>query len=312
MFNSYHKFWLGYTSFRERTTRSDFWFALLVHAVIFVILGALSGIFASLSNPVLPDFMTALSWLFKEFLFVYFLATILPFLSLMIRRLRDIAMPWALIFLNFLPIGGTIALLIICTLKAAAANSAIKEFSYELTAPKINETGKVRFSQAMKHYFSGYVAFRGRTSRASFWWTQLIFGGATLIMVFLLWLSNYFDELIFQQDFITSAIMEVLLVLYLLGILLPQITIRFRRLRDVGLTTFSTIILFIVTASCLSFAFLLRRADSMSYGIHDFSLANQLLFLLGMILVLTFICLELMAADELTKEKENLFFRKKD
>lgn len=39
---------------------------------------------------------------------------------------------------------------------------------------KIEEKGKVTFGQAFKDYFRGYVDFKGRTTRAGYWWMTLV------------------------------------------------------------------------------------------------------------------------------------------
>jgi uncharacterized membrane protein YhaH (DUF805 family) len=44
---------------------------------------------------------------------VWFLATILPYLAIGVRRLRDADMPWGLIFIGLVPVLGTIALIVL-------------------------------------------------------------------------------------------------------------------------------------------------------------------------------------------------------
>jgi hypothetical protein len=48
----------------------------------------------------------------------------------------------------------------------------------------INEkAGQVSFGRAFKDYFRGYVEFLGRTTRAGFWWVQLL--------MFFVWLALF-------------------------------------------------------------------------------------------------------------------------
>ncbi len=46
---------------------------------------------------------------------------------------------------------------------------------------KIEEKGKVTFGQAFKDYFRGYVDFKGRTTRAGYWWMTLVLSILALI-----------------------------------------------------------------------------------------------------------------------------------
>ncbi len=52
---------------------------------------------------------------------------------------------------------------------------------------KIEEKGKVTFGQAFKDYFRGYVDFKGRTTRAGYWWMTLVL--SILALIFILSLS---------------------------------------------------------------------------------------------------------------------------
>ncbi|XHB95162.1 hypothetical protein AAFF39_08260 [Lactococcus garvieae] len=59
---SYQKFWLGYISFRERTSRKDYWLAMLGHLLVTVILLAFATLFHLLSSDVLPDLWSVFSY----------------------------------------------------------------------------------------------------------------------------------------------------------------------------------------------------------------------------------------------------------
>ncbi|WP_125710382.1 DUF805 domain-containing protein [Lacticaseibacillus porcinae] len=102
----------------------------------------------------------------------------------------------------------------------------------------INEkAGHVSFGRAFKDYFRGYVEFLGKTTRAGYWWMQLL--------LFFVWLL-LFGWLLFA---IISAFMPdpesvnwtpliapiVVMVLVALGLFLPGLALRVRRYRDVGL-----------------------------------------------------------------------------
>lgn len=95
-----------YAGFQGRATRSEFWYWYLFNALLVagVIITVLIGV---LLPPVL--FLGGLGYFA---LILWAIASFLPTLALEIRRLRDAALPWPLIFLSFVPFGG-IALLIL-------------------------------------------------------------------------------------------------------------------------------------------------------------------------------------------------------
>ncbi|KRN32983.1 DUF805 domain-containing protein [Lactobacillus selangorensis] len=100
---------------------------------------------------------------------------------------------------------------------------------------EINEIpGQVSFRQAFKDYWRGYAEFKGRSTRAGYWWMQLVllilrllvFGLFALGFVALL-SSKHGDAL-----FIASIV--VTLILWL-ALFLPTLTLQIRRYRDAGL-----------------------------------------------------------------------------
>ena len=86
----YKKFWRNYTNFSGRSTRKDFWMAVLFNFVVSMILSfisvRLSGIFTAL--------------------------TIVPSLAIAFRRLHDTNRSGGWIFINVLPFIGSIIYLI--------------------------------------------------------------------------------------------------------------------------------------------------------------------------------------------------------
>lgn len=101
----------------------------------------------------------------------------------------------------------------------------------------IEESGKVRLGQAFKDYFKGYVEFLGRSTRAGYWWMQLILGVVSLVLF-----GWFFGVIIFTFDRPGQAsgiwqmvVVLVLLVILALGTFLPSLALRVRRLRDAGL-----------------------------------------------------------------------------
>ncbi|MFC4652765.1 DUF805 domain-containing protein [Lactococcus nasutitermitis] len=311
MLQAYQKFFLGYTNFKNRTSRKDFWLALLAHLIVCLILIVAAQIFHALDNQVLANIWTGLSWFVYELLMLYSFATLLPILAMTVRRLRDLSLPWGLIFLTLFPFLGSIILLAICALESSQSSRNIPEFSKEqLEVATVNETGKIDFFQAIKNYFRGYIDFRGRTKRASFWWTQLVFVGIAALLGILVIISFVLDDLIFGERVILSIASETLLSLYLIGIIFPELAIHFRRLRDVGLNHFASILLLSSLGGAISFIIILHQLTYFDYGIYKFELANYLFFMIVLVLVLVLIIVEISPTDDLLRENKSIFFRK--
>lgn len=115
--------------------------------------------------------------------------------------------------------------------------------------------GKVSFGRAFKDYWSGYVDFKGRTTRAGYWWMRLIinlFWLAVLGIMLAMFLGKLLT-IIPLKDFSTSmeltaaqnkalgnwaiSILVPVLIAGLVGLamLLPSLALRVRRFRDAGL-----------------------------------------------------------------------------
>lgn len=108
---------------------------------------------------------------------------------------------------------------------------------------KINEKpGKVSFGTAFKDYWRGYVDFVGQTTRAGYWWMQLIitlwnvalFG---MIMVGIVIVSSRYAENgtdpFEGAGFLIFSI--IILIISALALFLPNLALEVRRYRDAGL-----------------------------------------------------------------------------
>ena len=123
MFAAYKKFWTHYADFSGRSTRSDYWWAFLCHMIIIVPLfiiiwvSALGSIFSVAQDAAYgyePDpsaFLAGAGFavIFWFILLIYSLATLVPNMAIIVRRLRDAGYHWAFLFLA---IGPSIAILI--------------------------------------------------------------------------------------------------------------------------------------------------------------------------------------------------------
>ncbi|MCB5956082.1 DUF805 domain-containing protein [Enterococcus sp. CWB-B31] len=114
---------------------------------------------------------------------------------------------------------------------------------------KINQKpGEVSFVQAIKDFFLGYVDFKGRTTRAGYWWVTLILslGGfvmafAMLGKIFSLVFSLIDDYGYYSESEIAAALTDSIGVFILFGVIslaliLPTLALSVRRYRDAGVT----------------------------------------------------------------------------
>ena len=121
MFSAYKKFWTRYADFSGRSSRSDFWWVVLCKFFItlpfslIAFFGFLIPLFSEIYYAGLYDYEPDLSGamagaglaVFIMFLLaIYELATIVPYLAITVRRLRDAGFHWSFIFLG---VGPTIA-----------------------------------------------------------------------------------------------------------------------------------------------------------------------------------------------------------
>ncbi|MCM3500436.1 DUF805 domain-containing protein [Microbacterium sp. P26] len=109
------RFFKKYATFSGRASRSEFWWWILANAVITFVLSMLAlitggggGVDAA-GNPVPPS---GLGLVFLIVLFLWGLATIVPHLALLARRLHDSNRSGFWMFIAFVPLVGGIILLV--------------------------------------------------------------------------------------------------------------------------------------------------------------------------------------------------------
>lgn len=101
-------FFTNYTNFSGRSTRSEFWWWILANAGIILALNLVLGSISATALMVIG--------------IVYYLGTLIPDLSLSVRRMHDIGKSgWALL-LGFIPIAGAIILLVFAAKESGPAN----------------------------------------------------------------------------------------------------------------------------------------------------------------------------------------------
>lgn len=111
IFRAYKKYWMGYVDFTGRSTRSDYWLAVLANTIVSIILFTVIIVVIVFDSPgsdyhVIPNLLYGLAM-------VYFFANYIPSFALQVRRLRDAGFHWALIFLRYAPVIGDIVLLVL-------------------------------------------------------------------------------------------------------------------------------------------------------------------------------------------------------
>jgi len=105
MLNALKEMLFNFCNFSGRTSRRDFWLAVLGVFIISLILGYGGGFVLSLGgvDPSKASAMISSPWA---------LITLLPILSMQVRRLHDINKSGWWILINFLPIIGSFILLV--------------------------------------------------------------------------------------------------------------------------------------------------------------------------------------------------------
>ena len=112
MIEAYKKFWKGYVDFEGRSTRSDYWLAVLANTIVTIILFSIVIVVIVFDSP--NSHYHVIFKLLYGFAMLYCFANYIPSIALQVRRLRDAGFHWALIFLRFASFIGDIVLLVLC------------------------------------------------------------------------------------------------------------------------------------------------------------------------------------------------------
>ncbi|MGX7025789.1 DUF805 domain-containing protein [Vagococcus hydrophili] len=113
MLNSYQDYWKKYVDFGGRSTLADYWWVVLCNFIVGILLFMLLVISYGGINALSDDF-NPMSLIVVILSGLFFLATIIPNISLVVRRLRDAGFHWGLIFLNLIPYIGSLVVFILC------------------------------------------------------------------------------------------------------------------------------------------------------------------------------------------------------
>lgn len=85
-------FFNNYTNFKGRSTRSEYWYAVLFQIAVEIVLYVL--------------LLATKAGLFSILYMLFGLGTIVPSLAISVRRMHDIGKPWYWILLCLIPIAG--------------------------------------------------------------------------------------------------------------------------------------------------------------------------------------------------------------
>jgi uncharacterized membrane protein YhaH (DUF805 family) len=91
LLNAYTEAWRRSFDYTGRSNRGDYWWYVLANFLISIILVALSS---------LSDFF---GWIYS----ILLVATLIPSISVVVRRLRDAGKHWGWFFISLVPIIGT-------------------------------------------------------------------------------------------------------------------------------------------------------------------------------------------------------------
>ena len=111
MFKAYKKYWMGYFDFTGRSSRSDYWLAVLANTIVTIILFSIVIVVTVFDSP--NSHYHIIFILLYLLAMLYFFANYIPSIALQVRRLRDAGFHWALIFLSYAPVRGDIVLLVL-------------------------------------------------------------------------------------------------------------------------------------------------------------------------------------------------------
>ena len=120
MFTAYKKFWTHYADFEGKSTRSDYWWSVLCNALITLPFGIIAfgsimtAIFSAIQQAAYYEggsgfdpsvFIAGLgsTFIIIILLSIFWVATLVPNLAIIVRRLRDAGYHWAFIFLYVAP-----------------------------------------------------------------------------------------------------------------------------------------------------------------------------------------------------------------
>lgn len=99
---SYVKMLTNYFNFKDRTTRKDFWMAILINIIISLVLSFIVGVIAKVTKLKIYDIFTT----------IYALFLLIPGIAQEVRRMHDVNKSGWYVLLDLIPIVGWILVLV--------------------------------------------------------------------------------------------------------------------------------------------------------------------------------------------------------
>lgn len=129
MIEAYKEFWRDYFNFSGTISRNHFWLNVLMNVIIYTV----AIIFYIL-------FIQTIGFLVLIILSIYGFVTIIPNISMQVRRLHDINQSGALWFIQLVPGLGPIILFVFCIMPSVTENNFYlnKQPEYNPESPKDN------------------------------------------------------------------------------------------------------------------------------------------------------------------------------
>ena len=140
MLSAIRSFFKGYANFSGRSTRPEFWWVWLLNMVIF--LPAYYPLFTGVESDKAIRNIAVFSMCI-----ILFIVEFVPLLALIVRRLRDVGIHWAYIFIVFVPLGA-ITLLVMLAMPSQRFGEKVIENSEK---DKEN-TEDSRFEEMVRKY----------------------------------------------------------------------------------------------------------------------------------------------------------------
>ena len=130
MIQSFLLAWKNAFVFKGKTSRKDFWFFQLASFILFLILNIAQNLLVNLQYVSFASDYSLLSTIFAVIsqtislvCFFYILGNLIVGLSISVRRLNDISKKWAWIFIQIIPILGSIYFIYLMCQSSFDANS---------------------------------------------------------------------------------------------------------------------------------------------------------------------------------------------
>lgn len=88
----------------------------------------------------------------------------------------------------------------------------------------------MKFTEAIRAFFSRYTDFRGRTPRSGYWWVVLFLVAVSIVMwaVDMVLFEGIYPQTLLEQGFGPGSI------LFIAATFIPNLALGFRRLHDTG------------------------------------------------------------------------------